>query len=109
MVIDDLSGYFENNNGNKYLTLVSNNDQDVVHDKYVKVWEEIKKAINEIAGNKLSDYNKDYGMIKFDSDDDLPLGSVIKSRSLTAVVRSVLEKYNGFYPQIFIDYCLYEI
>ena len=109
LVIDDLCGYFEEKGGNKYLTLISNRDQDVIHDKYVKVWEEIKKAINKVANNKLSDYNKDYGIIKFDSDDSLPLNSVVKIHSLTVVIRYVLEKDRGFYPQIFLDHCLYEI
>ena len=39
-------------------------------------------------------------MIRFDSDDDLPL---------TIVIRSVLKNDNGFYPQIFLDRCVYEV
>ena len=40
-------------------------------------------------------------MIRFDSNDDLPLGVTIKIRSLAIVVRSVLKNDNEFYPQIF--------
>ena len=39
---------------------------------YTRIWEEIKKIINKVADNKLSDYNKDYSVIRFDSDDVLP-------------------------------------
>ena len=91
------------------MLVFSNESQDVIHAKYIKVWEDIKKAINKIANDRLSDYNKDYGMIKFDSDNGLPSGSVIKIHYLTIVVRSVLEIDKGFYPQIFLDHCLYEI
>ena len=111
LVIDDLKGYFdcnsiEENCGNKYLTLIFHDkDQKAM---YTRVWETIKSAINVIASNRLGDYNKDYGMIKFDSDDDLPLGCTIKILSLVMVIRSVLEKDNRFYPQFFLDYCSYE-
>ena len=90
LVIDDLNGYFEENNGDKYLTLIIDDKED----KYVKVWEEIKKLINNVANDEFSDYNKDHKMIRFDSDDDLPLGSMVKIHS---------------YPQVFLDYCLYEV
>ena len=109
LVIDDLCEYFEENDGSKYLRLVSSGDQDVIHDKYVGFWEEIKKAINKVAYNKLSDYNKDYRLIKFDSDDDLRLNSMVKIHTLMVVVRSVLEKDEGLYPQIFLDDCLYKV
>ena len=43
----------------------------------------------------------------FDSDDDLPLNSMINIRSLTIIIRSVLSKDNNFYPQIYLNYCSY--
>ena len=48
-------------------------------------------------------------MIRFDSDDDLPLDVTIKIHSLAIVIRSVLKNDNGFYPQIFLDRCVYEV
>ena len=47
--------------------------------------------------------------IKFDSDDNLPLNELLKLHNLTVVVRSVLQEDNMYYPQIFLDECLYEI
>ena len=38
---------------------------------------------NEVADNKLGDDNKDYGVIRFDSDDVLPSNFMINIRSLT--------------------------
>ena len=39
--------------------------------------------------------------IKFDSDDNLPLGGILKLFMLTVVVRSVFEEDGRYYPQIF--------
>ena len=47
--------------------------------------------------------------IKFNSDDDLPLNKILKLRILTIVVRSVFEEDGKYYPQVFLDECLYEV
>ena len=75
---------------------------------YTRIWEEIEKVINEAADNKLSDYSKDYSVIMFDSDDVLPLNSMINIRSLTIIIKSVLRKDNNFYPQIYLNYYSYD-
>ena len=46
--------------------------------------------------------------IKFDADNDLPLNKLLKLRMLTIIVRSVLEEDSKFYPQVYLDGCLYE-
>ena len=46
--------------------------------------------------------------IKFSSDDDLPLNKRLKFMSLTMIVRTVFEEDGKYYPQIFLDECLYE-
>ena len=103
LVIDDSKGYFEENNDNKYLTIIfKSKDQKMI---YTKVWEEIKKTINKVDDNKLDDYSKDYGVISFDSDDVLPLNFVVNIRSLTIIIRSVFKDDSKFYPQIYLNYC----
>ena len=47
--------------------------------------------------------------IKFDSDDKLPLNKILKSCVLTIIIRNIFEKDDKYYPQIFLDDCLYEI
>ena len=47
--------------------------------------------------------------VKFNSDDDLPLNKILKLRILTIIVRSVFEEDGKYYPQIFLDECLYEV
>ena len=46
---------------------------------------------------------------KFNSDDDLPLNKQLKFSTMTIVVISVFEEDGKFYPQIYLDKCLYEI
>ena len=45
-----------------------------------------------INGAKEYEYKKDFMKIKFDSDDNLPLGGKLKLCMLTVVVRSVFEE-----------------
>ena len=47
--------------------------------------------------------------IKLNSDDDLPLNKIRELHMLTIIVRSVFEEYGKYYPQIFLDECLYEV
>ena len=46
--------------------------------------------------------------IKFNSDDNLPLNKLLKIHMLTVIVRSVFQENNRYYPQVFLDECLYE-
>ena len=47
--------------------------------------------------------------IKFNSDDDSPLNKILKLHVLTIIVRSVFEENGKYYPQVFLDECLYEV
>ena len=47
--------------------------------------------------------------IKFNSDDDLPLNKRLKCFNLAIIVRTVFEEDGKYYPQIFLDECLYEL
>ena len=47
--------------------------------------------------------------IKFSSDDDLPLNKILKLHILTIIVRCVFEENGKYYPQVFLDECLYEV
>ena len=47
--------------------------------------------------------------IKFHSDDDLPLNKPLKFHSVTLTIRSAIEEYGKFYPQVFLDDTLYEL
>ena len=48
-------------------------------------------------------------MMKFNSDDDLSLNKILKLHMLTIIARSAFEKDSKYYPEIFLDECLYEL
>ena len=43
---------------------------------YTEFWEGIKEQIELISGNKVIEYSKNFMKIRFESDDDLPLGKI---------------------------------
>ena len=47
--------------------------------------------------------------IKFDSDDNLSLNKTVETPIMTIVVRAVFHENNKYYPQFFLDECLYKI
>ena len=53
--------------------------------------------------------NKDLMKIKFDSDDNIPLNKQLKFLTMTPAGRSVFEDDDKFYPQIYLDECLYAL
>ena len=96
LVIDDLKGYFEENNNNKYLTMIFKSKSQKM--MYTRIWEEIKKNFNEV--DEFSNYDKNYDVISFDTDDILSLNSIINIYSITIIIKSVFKDNNKFYPQI---------
>ena len=71
--------------------------------------DEIKYYIQKINSGKPGEYEKDYMKIKFNSDDNLPLNKILNLRMLTIIARSVFEEDGKYYPQVFLDECLYEV
>ena len=45
--------------------------------------------------------------IKFESDDNLPLGKILNVPLCVIIVRSVFEENKKYYPQVFIHECFY--
>ena len=108
LLIRELDGFIDEKEGNKYLNITftdSNNDFLI---KYAEVWSGIKDQIKKINNDSVVEYGKDYMNIKFDSDDNLPLNKVLKFHALTIIIRSVFERDGKYYPQIFLDECLYD-
>ena len=109
VIINEIDGFIEINSvedGSKYLNIVLTDSNKEVLKKYEEGWSGIKDQIAKINGS-VGEYDKDYMKIKLDSDDDLPLGVVLKLRILTIVIKSIFEKDGKYYPQIFLDDSLY--
>ena len=47
--------------------------------------------------------------IKFNSADDTPLNKQLNFPTITDIIRNIFEKDGKYYPQSFLDECLYEV
>ena len=101
LIIHSATGYFKEKYGEKYLIIDST-------EKYEEVFSGIKSEIETINGGKELFYEKNYGRIGVNTDDDLPLNKQLKFPTLTIIIRCVFEESGKLYPQIYLDECLYE-
>ena len=76
---------------------------------YNQIWDKIKELINSIddVNFKFSGYFRNRGIIRFDTDDTLPLDSMVNVYSMTIFIKSIYRTYNRFYPQIHLANCIY--
>ena len=108
LIFRKVNGYFEEINRKKYLTLVPTNESKEIIKKYEELWNKIRDLIR--SKTKKSDkYDENYKKIKFNSDDKLPLNKTIEIHNVTIVVKAVFYENNKYYPQFFLDECLYEL
>ena len=107
LTINKANWHFEEKNGKKYLVLDAVDENEEVLKKYEEVWEGIKKKPETINSNEKIDYWKDYKKIRFESNEDLPLIKMLKLHLMTVTNRCVFKKTGKFYPQLFLDDCLY--
>ena len=100
LMINKTKGHFEEVDGDRYL-ITSSENGDIMQ-KYQEVFNGIKEIIK-----KINDYN--YMKIKFNTDDNIPLNKIIYFPTITIIIRSVTQKDDKYYPQLFLDDCLYEV
>ena len=98
---DNLRGYFNFSNNLGTLTMLF--DDINQQNKYHQVWKDIFKTINGRHG-ELKLHEK---IILFDN--ELPIEHVFKIRSITAVIKSLIEKNNKFYLELSLNHCLYKL
>ena len=110
LAIDNLKSYFRyyKEKDKKELELIM---EDRVQAKiYNQIWDKIKELINHVDGVnfQFSDYFRNRGIIRFDTDDTLPLDSMVNVYSMTIFIKSIYRTYyNRFYPQIRLANCIY--
>ena len=71
-------------------------------ENYTELWDEIKDQIELISGNEPIEYGKNFMKIRFESNDDLPLGKMLNIPLFEIVVRSVFQENKKYYPQVFL-------
>ena len=111
LVTDDLKGYFKyskEKDGKELEFIIEDQRKRKV---YNQIWDKIKELINSVDGInfKFSDYSRDRNVIRFNTDDTLPLYTMISVYSITIVIRSVYKTCcDRFYPQIHLANCIYK-
>ena len=76
--------------------------------KYEELWRKIKDLISSVTKDS-DEYEEKYVKIKFNSDDELPLNKMIDFPSMIIVTRDIFPENNKYYPQVFLDDCLYKL
>ena len=91
LVINNLKGYFKYSKEKDRKELEFIIDDQSQAKMYTQIWDKIKELINSIdsVNFRFSDYFREYGVIRFDTDDDLPLDATINTHSVTIFIRSV--------------------
>ena len=111
LVIDDLKGYFKyfKEKDRKELKFIIEDQKKTKI--YNQTWDKIKELINSVDGVNFgfSDYFRDRGVIRFDTDDNLPLDVMVSVYSMRIVIKSVYRNYyDRFYPQIHLANFIYK-
>ena len=84
LIFGKVNGYFEEINGNKYLTLFPTSESKEKIKKYKELWIKTKDLIKSITKN--SDYyDGKYIKIKFNLDDNSPLNKIKSENALKEV------------------------
>ena len=106
--ITHANGYIEEINDDKYLIFGSIDENKELLKKYNNVFTGIMGKIKEVSSDEC-DYERDYGKIKFNSGDNLPLNKPLKFHNVTITIRSVFKEDGKLYPQVLLDHTLYEL
>ena len=108
LVIDDLKGYSKYSEEKELKFIIEDQRKGKIYDQ---IWDRIKEIINNVycVDFRFFDYSKDCNVIRFDTDDALPLNTMISVYFMTIVIRSVYRTcLNRFYPQIYFKNCIYK-
>ena len=83
----------------RYLVIDKSNIEVINVFKLLREYIEDKIILDKIDG---------FDKIRFSSDIDLPLGTLIQFKILTIIIRCIIKKDDKYYPEIYLDECLYD-
>ena len=76
LVIDNLKGYFKYSKEKELKFIIEDQGKRKIYDQ---IWDRIKEFINNVycVGFRFCDYSRDCNVIRFDTDDSLPLNTMV--------------------------------
>ena len=85
--------------GDRYLVIDKSNIE------VINFFNAIREYIEDkIISSKIDGFDK----IRFSSDIDLPLGTLIEFKMLTIIISCIIKKNDKYYPEIYLDECWYD-
>ena len=113
LVINNLFGHIEKIGGSSDRYLVVNTNNKKIINVFHKIWRFIEQRItsngigkfveNEIVFNNANNEMKEYNKLRFSSNLDLTLDTIIEFQALTLCISCVIEKNGKYYPEIYLD------
>ena len=71
----------------------------------INVFNTLREYIeNKVILDKIDGFDK----TRFSSDIDLPLGTLTQFKILTIIIRCIIKKYDKYYPEIYLEECMYD-
>ena len=108
LMINRIDGFVEDKNGSKSLNISETDRNSELLKKYNQVFNGIKHHIKKINDND-NEYEKYYMKIKFNTDDHIPSGKQLYFLSIPVIIRCIFEKDGRWYPEAYLDECLYDV
>ena len=102
-----IKGHFEEVDRDKYL-IISSEYGDIIQ-KYRDAFDGMKEIIKKNDYAQPIKYDDNYLKIKFNTDHNTPPNKIIYFPTITMIIRSATKKDDKYYPQLFLDDCLYEV
>ena len=85
----------------------TDNNKEVLKN-FAELSDEIKNQTETIIGNKHIEYGRHFMKIKFELDDDLPLGIILNILVCIIAVEFVFQGNSKYHAQVYLHECLYE-
>ena len=102
--IININSQFEKGKDDVWYVVISDKD---VYKKVVDIFKSIKNKVTEKTWDAL-EYDKDYMKIKFESNNIFLKDKDVNIYTATIIIRAIFVKDGQYYPQLFLDDCLYK-
>ena len=110
LVFNNVDGYIEESNGNKYLIFASTDKNKEILKNNTELWNEIDNQIETINGGEPIEYKKYFTKIEFESDNDLRFGKISSTPNMITFTGCVFQEDKKYYPQVYLhEIILYSI
>ena len=99
--VESLLGSLEKIDGSNDRYLVTDKSNIKVNNVFNTLREYIE---NKVILDKIDGFDK----IRFSSDIDFPLGTLIQFKILTIIITCIIKKDGKYYPEIYLGKCMYD-